>query len=155
MPNRAARSASARARDGEAMSVQAGIAEETALMSWEELVEQLKPLGERLMQRLPERLRGDPQAVQESYRLLLYGLARSLSDAVVGDRRHPMFVPEISLAQNIFQPNSDTVYKSAMIEGSGSYRIKGERGTTRLFILAQLGPDTIRTGKHAPALRQY
>jgi hypothetical protein len=125
------------------------------LMSWGELVAQLGPLGNRLLQRLPERLRQDPQALQESYRLLLYGLARSLSDAVVGDRRHPMFVPEISLAQNIFQPNSDTVYKTAMIEGSGSYRIKGERGTTRLFILVQLGPDTIRTGKHSAALRQY
>jgi hypothetical protein len=137
------------------MSLPSGNPEGNPLMSWEEFVEQLKPLGDRLMQRMPERLRGDPQAVQESYRLLLYGLARSLSDAVVGDRRHPMFVPEISLAQNIFQPNSDTVYKSAMIEGSGSYRIKGERGTTRLFILAQLGPDTIRTGQHSAALKQY
>jgi hypothetical protein len=125
------------------------------LLTWEDLVTQLGPLGERLRARLPERLRRDPQALQESYRLLLYGLARSLSDAVVGDRRHPMFVPEISLAQNIFQPNSDTVYKTAMIEGSGSYRIKGERGSTRLFILVQLGPDTIRTGKHSAALRQY
>src|ERR1700691_5174932 len=119
-----------------------------SLMTWEEFVDQLKPLGARLMQRLPERLRQDPQVVQESYRLLLYGLARSLSDAVVGDRRHPLFVPEISLAQNIFQPNSDTVYKTAMIEGAGTYRIQGERGTTRLFVLAQLGPDTIRTGQH-------
>ncbi|MDB6089381.1 MAG: hypothetical protein JWN85_2165 [Gammaproteobacteria bacterium] len=124
-------------------------------LSWEEFVEQLKPLGERLLKRVPERLRRDPRSVQESYRLLLYGLARSLSDAVVGDRRHPMFVPEISLAQNIFQPNSDTVYKTAMIEGSGTYRIRGERGTTRLFILAQLGPDTIRTGQHSAALKQY
>jgi hypothetical protein len=124
-------------------------------LSWEEFVEQLKPLGERLLKRVPERLRRDPQSVQESYRLLLYGLARSLSDAVVGDRRHPMFVPEISLAQNIFQPNSDTVYKTAMIDGSGTYRIQGERGTTRLFILAQLGPDTIRTGQHSAALKQY
>ena len=125
------------------------------LIQWAELIEQLRPLGERLLQRVPERLRRDPQAVQESYRLLLYGLARGLSDAVVGDRRHPMFVPEIGLAQNIFQPNSDTVYKSAMIEGSGTYRIKGERGTTRLLILAQLGPDTIRTGQHSAALKQY
>ena len=84
----------------------------TALMSWEQFVDQLKPLGARLMNRIPERLRQDPSLVQESYRLLLAGLARGLSDAVVGDRRHPMFVPEISLAQNIFQPNSDTIYKA-------------------------------------------
>ena len=125
------------------------------LMSWEEFVDQLKPLGARLQSRLPERLRRDPQAVQESQRLLLAGLARALSDAVIGDRRYPMFVPEISLAQNIFQPNSDTVYKAAMIDGAGVYRIKGERGTTRLLILVQLGPDTLRTGKLSAALKQY
>ncbi len=127
----------------------------TALMSWEEFVDQLKPLGARLMSRLPERLRKDVNAVQESYRLLLAGLARGLSDAVVGDRRHPMFVPEISLAQNIFQPNADTIYKSVMIDGAGIYRIKGNRGSTRLLILAQLGPDTLRTGQLGAALRQY
>ena len=88
------------------------------LMSWEQFVDQLKPLGARLMNRLPERLREDPACVQESYRLLLAGLARGLSDAVVGDRRHPMFVPEISLAQNIFQPNADTIYKCAMVDGA-------------------------------------
>jgi hypothetical protein len=124
-------------------------------MSWEEFVDQLKPLGARLMRRLPERLREDPQVVQESYRLLLAGLARGLSDAVVGDRRHPMFVPEISLAQNVFQPNSDTIYKSVMIDGAGVYRLKGERGDTRMLILAQLGPDTLRTGKLGAALKQY
>jgi hypothetical protein len=127
----------------------------TALMSWEQFVDQLKPLGARLMSRLPERLRQDPACIQESYRLLLAGLARGLSDAVVGDRRHPVFVPEISLAQNIFQPNADTIYKCAMIDGAGVYRIRGERGSTRLLILAQLGPDPLRTGQLGAALKQY
>jgi hypothetical protein len=125
------------------------------LMSWEEFVDQLKPLGARLMQRVPERLREDPGVVQESYQLLLAGLARGISDAVVGDRRRPMFVPEISLAQNVFQPNSDTIYKSVMIDGAGVYRLKGERGSSRLFMLAQLGPDTLRTGQLGAALKQY
>ena len=124
-------------------------------LSWEEFVDQLKPLGARLMSRIPERLRKDPQVVQESYRLLLSGLARALSDAAIGDRRHPMFVPEIGLAQNIAQPNSDTVYKAAMIDGAGTYRIQGERGNTRLFVMVQLGPDTMRTGQFSAALRQH
>ena len=117
------------------------------LMSWEQFVDQLKPLGARLMDRLPERLRQDPTCVQESYRLLLAGLARGLSDAVVGDRRHPLFVPEISLAQNIFQPNADTVYRCAMIDGAGIYRIRGERGSTR----SVLPPETPRV---TPAERE-
>ena len=63
-----------------------------------------------------------------------------------------MFVPELNIAQNIFQPNADTIYKSCLIERGGSYLLKGDRGTTRMMILAQMGPDTLRTGKHHPAL---
>jgi Protein of unknown function (DUF1214) len=90
----------------------------------------------------------------ESMRLLLAGLARASSDALVGDRLHPLFVPELSIAQNIFQPNADTIYKSCMIEKGGSYVIRGDRGTVRMVILAQMGPDTLRTGKHHPLLGQ-
>jgi hypothetical protein len=125
------------------------------LFGWNELIEGLRPLGDRLEARLPEHLRNDPRVVQESYRLLLSGLTRGISDAIVGDRRHPMFVPELNICQNIFQPNADTIYKTAMIDGAGSYRIHGERGGVRMFVLAQLGPDTIRTGQHSPALFQY
>jgi Protein of unknown function (DUF1214) len=125
------------------------------LFSWDDFVDQLRPLGALMMARLPDYLRDDPQVVQESMRLLMGGLQRGLTDAIIGDRRHPMFVPELSITQNIFQPNADTVYKSAMIDGAGSYRLRGERGSTRMFVLAQLGPDTIRTGQHGPALFQY
>jgi hypothetical protein len=125
------------------------------LMSWEQYVDQLKPLGRRLLDRLPETLRHDPHVVQEAWRLLLAGVARATTDAIVGDRRHPIFVPELHIAQNLFQPNADTVYKTAMIAGDGVYRLKGDRGTVRMFMLAQLGPDTIRTGKPSAALFQY
>jgi len=123
-----------------------------ALMSWEDFVDQLRPLGAKLRDRLPPELRKDPQVVQESWRLLMSGLVRGISDALIGDRRHPIFVPELHIGQNLFQPNADTIYKTAMIDGAGSYRLRGERGNVRMFILAQLGPDTIRTGKHSPTL---
>ncbi len=124
----------------------------TDLLSWEDLVDQLRPLGSALRARLPASLREDPQTLQESYRLLLSGLIRAATDAIIGDRRHPIFVPELNIAQNIFQPNADTIYKTAMIDGTGSYRISGNRGTVRMFVLAQLGPDTLRTGKPSGAL---
>lgn len=123
-------------------------------LEWEKLIDGLRPLGDAMRARVPERLRGDPQIMAESMRLLLSGLARASSDALVGDRRHPMFVPELNIAQNIFQPNADTIYKSCLIEKGGSYLIKGDRGTTRMMILAQMGPDTLRTGKHHPVLDQ-
>jgi hypothetical protein len=123
-------------------------------LAWEKLIDGLRPLGDAMRQRIPERLRDDPQIMAESMRLLLAGVARASSDALVGDRRHPMFVPELNIAQNIFQPNADTIYKSCLIETGGSYVIKGDRGTVRMVILAQMGPDTLRTGKHHPILGQ-
>lgn len=123
-------------------------------LEWEALIDGLRPIGDAMRARVPERLRGDPQVMAESMRLLLAGLARASSDALVGDRRHPMFVPELNIAQNIFQPNADTIYKSCLIERGGSYLIRGDRGTVRMMILAQMGPDTLRTGKHHPVLRQ-
>jgi hypothetical protein len=123
-------------------------------LAWEKLMDGLRPLGDAMRQRLPARLRSDRQIMAESMRLLLAGLARASSDALVGDRRHPMFVPELNIAQNIFQPNADTIYKSCLIEAGGSYLIKGDRGTVRMVILAQIGPDTLRTGKHHPLLSQ-
>ena len=116
-------------------------------LEWEQLIDALRPLGDAMRARVPERLRGNPQIMAESMRLLLTGLARASSDTLVGDRRHPMFVPELNIAQNIFQPNADTIYKSCLIEKGGSYLLKGDRGTTRMMILAQMGPDTLRTGQ--------
>jgi hypothetical protein len=123
-------------------------------LAWEKLVDELRPLGDAMRARVSERLRGNPQIMAESMRLLLAGLARASSDALVGDRRHPMFVPELNIAQNIFQPNADTIYKSAIIEKGGSYLLRGDRGTVRMIILAQMGPDTLRTGQHSPLLGQ-
>lgn len=123
-------------------------------LEWEQLVDDLRPLGDAMRARIPERLRCNPQIMAESMRLLLSGFARASSDALVGDRRHPMFVPELNVAQNIFQPNADTIYKSCLIEKGGSYLLKGDRGTTRMMIMAQMGPDTLRTGKHHPVLDQ-
>jgi hypothetical protein len=51
------------------------------LMDWEDFVDQLRPLGARLMERIPPHMRDDPQTVQESYRLLLSGLMRGITGA--------------------------------------------------------------------------
>jgi hypothetical protein len=131
------------------------MAGDQGVYEWEQLLDELRPLGEKMRQRLPERLRDDPHARQESVRLLLMGLLRTVNDAVAHDRDHPMFVPELNVVQNIFQPNADTIYKAALIGKGGSYRLRGERGDVKLMMLAQLGPDTLRTGKHHPALATF
>ena len=123
-------------------------------LEWEQLIDGLRPLGDAMRARVPARLRGNPQVMAESMRLLLAGVTRATNDALVGDRRHPLFVPELNIAQNIFQPNADTIYLSCLIERGGSYIIRGDRGTVRMVILAQMGPDTLRTGQHHPLLGQ-
>src|SRR3546814_1888125 len=75
-------------------------------MSWEELIDQLRPLGEMMRNRIPEQLRNDPHVAQESLRLLLYGLARASSDALIGDRDHPIFVPELNIDRKSTRLNS-------------------------------------------------
>ncbi|MGI4746864.1 MAG: DUF1214 domain-containing protein [Janthinobacterium lividum] len=124
-------------------------------MNWEDLIDQLRPLGQHMIERLPPRLRDDPQARAEGQRLLLAATMRAISDVMVGDRAHPMFVPELNIALNLFQPNSDTIYKSVLIGQGGRYRIRGERGSIRVMRMAQLGPDTLRTGQHSAALLQH
>ncbi|WP_336971321.1 DUF1214 domain-containing protein [Sphingobium aromaticiconvertens] len=124
---------------------------DSGIFEWEDLLDQLRPLGQQMRNRIPERLRDDPHVMQESMRLLLSGVLRTANDAIMHDRSHPIFVPELNICQNIFQPNADTIYKAALIEKGGTYRIRGDRGTTRMMILAQLGPDTLRTGQHHPA----
>jgi hypothetical protein len=119
---------------------------DNSFANWETFVEQLRPLGEELLARIPARLRDDPRTEQQAYRLLLMAMARTANDALVGNRNYPMFVPEINIAYNIYQPNADTVYKSALISSEGVYRVAGTRGSILFARLAQLGPDMIRTG---------
>lgn len=129
------------------------MSDDQGVYEWEQLLDDLRPLGEKMRARLPESLRNDPHVRQESVRLLLAALLRTTNDAIAHDRAHPMFVPELNVVQNIFQPNADTIYKSALIGRGGTYRIRGERGDVRMMIMAQMGPDTLRTGKHHPTLK--
>ncbi|HUE10651.1 MAG TPA: hypothetical protein VMQ54_06920, partial [Steroidobacteraceae bacterium] len=55
-------------------------------MSWEEFVDQLRPLGAKMRERLPQRLRDDPQTLAEAQRLLLAATMRAAADAIIGDR---------------------------------------------------------------------
>ena len=114
--------------------------------TWENFVDALRPLEKQMLAKIPERLRDDPQIRQQAYRLMLMATARTAIDALIGNREYPMFVPEINIAINLFQPNADTIYKSVLIDGGGTYRLAGNRGSILFSILGQLGPDMIRTG---------
>ena len=67
---------------------------------------------------------------------------------VCADPEHPAFFPGSGYHQHTGTPNPDTVYLTAAIDGSGSYRITGRRGTTpdvTIMAMGSPGPGGIAT----------
>jgi hypothetical protein len=106
---------------------------------WNELIDSLRDLPARMLAKLPEPLRQDPQVQQEVGRLALEALTSSALDAIGGDGDHPAFLPQIGQLLNVGQPNADTVYRVARITPGGTYRLRGRRGSLRMAIIGQLG----------------
>jgi hypothetical protein len=108
---------------------------------WENLVESLRTLPNRMLSKLPEALRADPQIQQEVARLALASLASQVTSAIGADGNAPQFLPSLGQVYNIGQPNADTVYRSAVISPAGTYRIRGNKGSVNHTVLAQLVPQ--------------
>ncbi|MET0985420.1 MAG: DUF1214 domain-containing protein [Steroidobacteraceae bacterium] len=123
-----------------------------SLPAWESFADELKGLGQAMMLKLPERLRDDPQTQQEAGRLLLGALAARTLDALASDGDHPLFLPWIGATLNVLQPNVDTIYKKAVITPGGTYRIRGDRGSLRIFKMAQVYTFPEETGKVNPGI---
>jgi hypothetical protein len=121
-------------------SVSPGIA------GWQEFVDALRTLPERMLAKLPERMRADPQVQQEVARLALESLVSSTIDAIGGDGDFPAFLPAIGQLMNIGQPNADTIYRTARITPGGSYRIRGIQGTLNQVKIGQVIPRSAETG---------
>ncbi len=107
---------------------------------WDEAITSLRTLPQRILARLPEPLRADPQIRQEVGRLALEALSSQGLDALGADGDHPVFLPTIGQVLNIGQPNADTIYRSAKITPGGTYRLRGLRGSYRLAVFAEIAP---------------
>lgn len=112
----------------------------SVISGWGEFIESLRSLPERMLAKLPEHQRGDPQVQQEVGRLALEALACSTLDALGADPDHPAFVPQIGQVLNVGQPNADTVYRVARVSPDGVYRLRGRRGSLRMFNVSQAPP---------------
>jgi hypothetical protein len=111
-----------------------------AIAGWDELIESLRTLPDRMLAKLPEHRRADPQVQQEVARLALEALACSTIDALGSDADHPVFLAQIGQVINVGQPNADTIYRMARVSPDGVYRLRGVRGTLRMFDIAQSPP---------------
>lgn len=107
---------------------------------WDEFVHALSDLPARMLARLPAEQSADPQIQQEVARFALEALAHASFNGLGQDGDHPEFLPAIGRVVDIGQPNSDTVYRTAMITPGGSYRIRGTRGSVRIARIAQVAP---------------
>jgi hypothetical protein len=113
---------------------------ESAFPAWAQFTSELQQLGEKMIARLPNRLRSNPQSQQEVGRLLLEAVVPRVIEAISSDVDHPSFLPSINATLNVHQPNADTVYRNADISDQGVYRLRGERGSVRILVIGQFRP---------------
>jgi hypothetical protein len=90
-----------------------------------------------MLAKLPPQMSADLQIQQEVGRLALEALASSALSVLAGDPEHPAFVAQIGQVLNVGQPNADTIYRVAEIAPDGVYRLRGRRGSLRMFNISQ------------------
>jgi hypothetical protein len=122
------------------------MADDTSIPGWSELVEHLRTLPDRMLARLPEEQRRDPQVRQEIARLALEALTSTAIDTIGGDNDFPAFLPALGQVLNVGQPNADTIYRTARISPDGVYRLRGQRGSLNQAKLGQVVPRNAETG---------
>jgi hypothetical protein len=123
-----------------------GTATTPAVAGWQEMIDSLRTLPDRMLAKLPEARRADPQTRQEVGRLALESLASSLLDAIGGDADFPAFLPTIGQLLNVGQPNADTLYRAARVSPAGVYRLRGRRGSLNQTKIGQVVPRNAESG---------
>jgi len=118
-------------------------AAKSSVPGWQEFVDDLRTLPDRMLAKLPEDVREDPQIRQEVARLALESLATSTLEAIGADGDAPQFLPSIGQVLNVGQPNADTIYRSARLTPGASYRLRGTPGTLTLSVIAQVVPQSV------------
>lgn len=76
---------------------------------------------------------------------LTWALIAELQSLASIDRDHPRWLTLLNHEMRRFNSNADNTYEVAYIRGSGTYRIFGKRGTTKLMYL-QVGAGTLGVG---------
>lgn len=103
-------------------------------------------------QRLSANLTGQDHLPAELTVAMLGGLMAGYLSRVCADLDHPAFVPGAGYHQRMGMPNPDTVYLTAAIDGTGVYRLTGDRGTCPEVSLMPMGGPTAAGLKTYPAI---
>ncbi len=127
--------------------------EQAGYPEWNDFLAGLAPVAKRLVDqiRTPE----DPQARQETYRMMMSAIVGGYLGLVYNDPDHPEWVPMLGSALNFAAPVPDFTYTYAPIRGEGVYRIAGHRGTSLFAVLTVSETYFTRTDTPKPGLANY
>ena len=98
---------------------------------WRSVVEPMLSLGDRAAPLMAHP--DDPQQRQELYQQLFKTMSMAYMAMFLGDAEHPDFWPLFNQAYSLGSANPDDAYYLAPLDGKGSYKISGFRGTVRLI----------------------
>lgn len=126
-----------------------------ALPTWTAQLQALEPVVDRLM----ETWRPDGATEterQDMNRLALSILSEGYLCRVYTDAKRPVFMPLWNYAYNQGGPSPDYVYSTCEVDGDGTYRISGRRGTSRFVEITQqtfdmMSPSQVENGSRVPA----
>ena len=126
-----------------------------ALPTWAAQLQALEPVVDRLM----ETWRPDGATEterQDMNRLALSILSEGYLCRVYTDAKRPVFMPLWNYAYNQGGPSPDYVYSTCEVDGDGTYRISGRRGTSRFVEITQqtfdmMSPSQVENGSRVPA----
>ncbi|MBV9511713.1 MAG: class I tRNA ligase family protein, partial [Caulobacteraceae bacterium] len=110
-----------------------------APMEWPQFVSRIAGLDSTLDYMIDQE---DVWLRQEAIQQIAMSLSQGYGAIVHQDLRHPQFFTFLNPIIKSAAPNPDYMYRTAFVEGSGTYRLSGWRGTT-LFTHFAIGSGYI------------
>jgi len=99
------------------------------IKAWTDMADALRPLSEKLSQGSPSVDR--ERAVAGTNWMLLTAIGQYVVNFRAADRQHPQFTPFLNNVLDNGAPVPDYIYQIALVDGHGTYRLSGRRGTSR------------------------
>jgi hypothetical protein len=103
-------------------------------------------------QRLSSQLSGQDHDPADLTVTMLGGIMAGYLGRICQDPDRPAFLPGAGYHQRMGMPNPDTVYRTAAIDGAGTYRLTGDRGTCPEVSLMPMGGPTAAGLKTYPSI---
>lgn len=108
-------------------------------MEWERFIDLIRGIDKTLEFVIDP---DDAWLKQEAIQQMAMSLAQGYTAIFHSDPQHPVFYTFLNPIIKSAAPNPDYMYRSSFVEGTGTYRISGKRGTT-LFVHIGIGSGYI------------